>query len=291
MGIIPQILIPLLLGFMMIALGMTMTIQDYKRLFSQPKAVILGTILQVIGLPIIGFGIAYYFSPSPIISAGIVLLSACPGGPGSNIISFLCKADAPLSVSLTAINSLIGIFSLPIFFQWGWNFFMEKELHIPFSILDSIGKIALLTLLPIALGMGIRSKYPKMAEKVERPLKRFAIAFFFFLVIMVFLKEKGKIKDLFIQSGIPDLLLLISGMTIGYLTSKAFGLNNSQSKTIMIEIGIQNAALGITVAMSFLDNIQLAIPCIAYSPIMIVASFVIISYTGWAESQAKKIKE
>ncbi len=280
MSIIPKIFIPLLLGLMMVALGMTMTVQDYKRLFSQPKAVILGTLLQILGLPLLGLWIASFFAPSPVIAAGVFLLSVCPGGPGSNIISFLCKADAPLSVSLTAINSLFSIFALPIFFQWGWNFFMSKEIHIPFPIMESIIKVALMTLFPIAIGMWLRKQWPGLASKVERPLKRFAIAVFFILVILVFLKEKGKILDIFIQSGIPDLLLLISGSLSGYFISRLFHLSHEQSKTIMIEVGIQNAALGITVAMSLLDNVSLAIPCIAYSPIMILASFVLILYSG-----------
>ncbi len=281
-----DILMPLSLAIIMLGMGLSLTPFDFKRVLLYPKATTIGIVNQIILLPLVGFILLYLFKlDSPELAVGIMVLAACPGGPTSNLIAHISKGDTALSITLTAISSLIAVITIPLIVNFSLAHFMQHDTYIPLPILDTIGKLMLITLLPVAIGMFIRNKAIAFANKMEKPVKIVSGALLFLIIMAAIMTN----KDIFIQSfkdvGPIALSLNASMLFIGYYSSRWLRLNRAQSITISIESGIQNGTLGITIASTLLHNNIIAISPAIYSLIMFMTAGFIIA---WANLAPKK---
>jgi len=271
------LILGLSLIIIMFGMGLSLVIDDFKKVLLYPKAIFIGLVNQLVLLPLIGFALISMFSVPIEIAIGVIILAACPGGPTSNLITHLAKGDTALSVSLTAVSSLITVFTIPLVVNFGINHFTAQtgeEFHL--DVIKTITQIFIIVVIPVFAGMAIRSKKEKFALKMARPV-RIASAIVLALVIAgIFIKERENVIPYFRQAGIIVLLLNLSTMILGYFSALIFKLNRKQSLSISIESGIQNGTLAITIATVLLSNATFAIAPAVYSLIMFFTGGIII---------------
>ncbi|THB63289.1 MAG: bile acid:sodium symporter family protein [Gammaproteobacteria bacterium] len=278
-----EIIAPAILAIMMFSMGTSLKVDDFKRIKDKPKAVICGTLLQLLLIPCVGLLLIYIFQlhSSPLI-IGVAILSCCPGGPGSNIAAYLCRGDTALSITLTTISSLYTIITVPLFI----NLLLPVIFHaIPpktsgISISEMALKMIAITLVPASIGMTVNKIAPKFSERIAKPLKFSAIILLLILVINVFAQHgKEFIKSANSTIFICILLFLIT-FSLSYLISHLIKLKTDQKISISVEVGIQNSVMAIFIATNFYNNDRIAIPAIIYSPIMFTSIFALMFFVN-----------
>ncbi|MDT8400390.1 MAG: bile acid:sodium symporter family protein [Bacteroidales bacterium] len=264
-----QYILPVTLALIMITLGLSLNFGDFKTIFATPKALITGLACQMLLLPAIAFTIASLSSlPGPI-KLGIVLISICPGGATSNLITYLLKGDVALSISLTSINSILILFTIPAFVMLAGRMFMAEEALVTMPFGSTILKIFLMILLPTAVGIIIRQRFPKKAGVVEKYMKYITtilLAVVYLFVIITSNNESEHPMQLYLRIAPLVLLLNLSGMGSGYFLGRWLRFRKPKLVTLSVEVGIQNSALAITIASSpvFLNDTSMALPAVIY---------------------------
>lgn len=278
-SVITAVFLPLALAFIMLGMGLSLTLKDFKNIFVYPKAMILGLTNQLILLPIFGYALIQLFGLTGAMAVGVMILAACPGGATSNLITHLSKGDTALSISLTAVSSLVTIISIPLIVNFAISHFGEEG-SITLPVLETIIQIAGVTVVPVSIGMILHKKFPKLSQKADRPVRIASAVFFALILIAAILKERENLVDFFIQSGPITLMLNLLTLTVGFFLARVFLLSKRQAITIAIESGIQNGTLGIMIAATLLKNSEMTIPIAIYSLIMFMTAAVIIILTN-----------
>ncbi|MFC2151941.1 bile acid:sodium symporter family protein [Bacteroidota bacterium] len=271
----------------MLGMGLSLVMGDFKRIFVYPKAIIVGLVNQLIILPIIGFTIALLFPLKPEIAIGIMILAACPGGPTSNLIAHLAKGDLALSVSLTAISSFITILTIPFIVNFALIQFLDEGQIIRLDVVETIIQIFVIIVIPIAIGMIIRRYNEAFARRMENPVRKASGIVVALVIIGIVIKEKENVIPYFQQAGLVALILNISTMLVGYYSAKLFKIKDRRAVSISIESGIQNGTLAITIAVVLLSNSEYAITPAIYSLLMFFTGGAAI-YFGNRRNKAKK---
>ncbi len=270
----------------MLGMGLSLVIDDFKRIIVYPKAILVGLVNQLILLPLIGFGIAVGFPLTPEIAIGIMILAACPGGPTSNLIAHLAKGDTALSVTLTALSSFITILTIPFIVNFALEHFLEKGEIIQLDVMDSIKNIFVIIIIPIIIGMLIRKYAPGFSNKMEKPVRIASALVLALVIIGIVIKEKENFASYFQQAGIVALLLNVSTMVVGYFSARLFRITDKRALSISIESGIQNGTLAITVAVVLLGSTEFAIAPAIYSLLMFFTGGIVI-YIGLRRDKKK----
>jgi BASS family bile acid:Na+ symporter len=240
---------------------------------------------QLILLPLIGLAVVLVFPMNPEIAIGVMILAACPGGPTSNLISYMAKADLALSVSLTALSSIITILTIPFIVNFALTYFLEEGKIIELNVLETIAQIFVIVVVPITIGMLIRKYKPVFAAKMSKPVKIGSGIVLALIIAGIGIKERAHITEYFQQAGLATLVLNVATMAVGYLSAKLFKLNSRQAFSIAIESGIQNGTLAITIAVVFLHNTSFAVAPAVYSLIMFLTGGIVI-YLSLRNSKA-----
>ncbi|WP_194775833.1 bile acid:sodium symporter family protein [Pararhodonellum marinum] len=277
-SILTVLFLPLALAFIMMGMGLSLTIYDFKRIFYQPKAILLGLVCQLILLPILGFALIKLFGLSGALAVGVMIIAACPGGATSNLISHLSKGDTALSISLTAISSLVTVATIPLIVNFSIRYFGEEG-SVLLPLMQTIAQIFVITIIPVSIGMIIKSKRPDIAKKADPHVRLFSAIFLALIILAAILKERANLVEFFIQVGPVTLLLNVLSLLTGLVVAKLFLLSPKHGLTISIESGIQNGTLGILVAATLLKNSAMAIPSAIYSLIMFMTAVFVI-YIG-----------
>lgn len=276
---ITQFLLPLALGFIMLGMGMSLVPDDFKRVMIYPKAVAIGLFNQLVLLPIVTFSIITLFGITGELAVGFMILSACPGGATSNLISNLANGDTALSITLTAFSSVFTFITVPIIINFALIRFMPNGQALQLGMMDTMLSVILVILVPVALGMYIREKAPDFSIRMGKPVKIISASFLALIIISAIVKERENVIASFNIAGPASFMLNIATLSIGFYGARLFKLNMRQSATIAIETGIQNGTLGIGIAASLLGSSIMTIPASIYSLIMFTTAFVII-YIG-----------
>lgn len=279
-NILTEVFLPLTLAVIMLGMGLSLTVTDFKRIFIYPKAVTLGLINQLVILPLIAFSLAIIFDLNPGLAVGLMILAACPGGPTSNLISHLANGDTALSITLTAFSSLITVITIPFIVNFSISYFIPGGEQPPLNIFGTVISVLAITIIPVAIGMLIFKKSPQLARKMDRPFRIFSAVFFVVIILAAILKERENIVDYFSQIGPVALGLNVLTLAFGFFSAKALGLVAKQARTISIESGIQNGTLGITIAATLIGNSEMTIPSAVYSLIMFGTAGVLIFIGG-----------
>ena len=280
-GIISTALLPLALAIIMFGLGLSLKITDFKRIFLYPKAIIIGSFTQLILLPVLGFTIAaLLLKSSPELAIGLIILAMCPGGPTSNLLTHLANGDTALCISLTAISSIVKIFTIPIMVNIAIMHYMGVTSEFHLDVLSSIFKIVTITIVPAAIGMLVKAWAPGFAQRAQKPVKIMSAIFLVLVILAAIYQERGTIIQSMVLAGPAALLLNISGMLLGYYIPRFFNLPLAQQITISIETSIQHGTLAIAIASSplMLGNATMAIPAVVYSLIMFITAGLFISF-------------
>lgn len=270
-----QVLLPLSLAVIMFGMGLSLTIADFKRLMQTPRAVLLGLCGQLIFLPLLAIALIYTFSVPAHIAVGIMILAACPGGTSSNLLAHIGRANLALSVSLTAITTVICIITTPLLIKWGISLFSETP-DEQFSLIKTSLSLLVISLIPIAIGMTIRKFALKFAEKSENFFRHLSTFFLFSMIAKIGYDEREMLMDSFPTIFVFTFTLNVLATLAGVLIAKFGRLNLHDAVTLGIEVGTQNGTMAILIAVTFLNNSQYAIAAGVYGVTMYLGAMLLI---------------
>jgi len=272
---IGQILLPLALAFIMLALGVGLTPGDFRRIFTRPKALLVGAALQYVSLPLLAMAIVALLPAPPVLKVGIVLLAACPGGTTSNLLTHMARGDVALSISLTALTSLTSMITVPVVLMIALALFMGPE--APQVGLVTTGfVIFLLTVVPVGIGMAIRQFAPKAANLLDRHSRLLSGVVFTAVVLATLVADRDQMASRFAEAGLIALSLNVAAMVVAFGVASLVMLKMKQRIALTLECGLQNATLAIVVAVGMLGDVAYAVPAAIYGLIMFVTAGVFI---------------
>ena len=269
-------LLPLALAFIMFTVGVTLVPSDFTRLLREPRAVIAGLIGQLLLLPLFAWSLAVAWALPPEMAVGLVILGACPGGASSALITHLARGTAALSVTLTAITSVVALASMPIVVQVALRVFLGDASEIEFSIMRLVRGVFVITTVPVGAGMLLRAWRPALVDRLQAVLGRVATTLFVLIVIATFVNQREALLANLSSVGPAAASLNVAVMLAGVALGFAFRLDRRDAIAIASECGLQNAALGIFVATSVLGAASLAVPSVVYALLMNVGAFGLI---------------
>ena len=256
------------LTIIMLGMGLSLVVADFKRIFVHPKAIIVGLTNQLIVLPLIGFAVAIAFPLRPEVAVGIMILAACPGGPTSNLIAHLAKGDTALSVTLTSLSSFVTILTIPFIVNFALVYFLDEGQVVQLDVLQTIMQIFVIIVIPVTIGMVIRHYKSGFANKMAKPVRIASGIVMALVIIGLFIKERENFIPYFKDSGVASLTLNIVTMALGFLSARLLKTGIKGAISISIESGIQNGTLAITIAVVLLNNSEFAIAPAIYSLLM-----------------------
>jgi len=267
-----------ILTVLMFDLGLTLKLSDFIMVFKKPKAMITGLAGQLILLPVVAAAIGLTLKLEPIFLIGLILIACCPGGSSSNIFSKLANGDVALSVSLTAVSSIVTLFTLPLIMHYT-TMRAGEAVGVTLPVGNLLKQNFLTTLLPIAIGITVRHFREDAARKIDKILAKCAFPALMLLAGIFFVQNKAVIIDNFKLLGLSTGMLIILSILIAAGASRLLRLNRKEKRTIVIEVGMQNAAQAIAIATSpfVFNNAAIATPAIIYALLMNV---VLLSYVG-----------
>jgi BASS family bile acid:Na+ symporter len=271
-------LLPVAIAFIMFGIGINLRFSDFRKTFNRPKAVITGLIAQMLLLPAIAFIINMFFDIDPIYKVGFILIAACPGGTTSNLVTLFLKGRLALSVSLTAFNSFLILFTIPLITHLALHIYEGNETLIKMPVLETIGNMLLTVLLPTLVGMIYRHYFHGIVYRTQKIINVSMTLFLLFVFVGIFTFENAGSAKLseYLFLFVPAFLLNLISMFTGYFLSLAVGIKNRGRFTIAIQVGLQNSALAIYVASKLLGQAEMAVVAIIYS------SFTLFSTALWA---------
>mgnify|MGYP003387375593 CR=1 FL=1 len=271
--LLTTVVLPVSLFIIMLGMGLSLRRTDFTRVITQPKAAVIGLSAQLIALPLIAFLLATVFKLAPELAVGLMIISFAPGGATSNMFANLAKGDVALSISLTAVVSLITPFTLPLFTLLAMNHFIGPAEGFELPLLKTILQLLLITVIPVLLGMFILFKWKGAANKTEPVIRVFSVIFLFLIIVAIILKNKPQIVGFFVQAGAVTLTLNVLVLGLGYLLAKFFKLSQAQAVSISYEVGIQNGTLALFVTGTLIGNNAMMIPAVTYSILMFMTGF------------------
>ncbi len=260
--------LPIALAIIMFGLGLSLTVDDFKRVARTPRAVAVALVLQVLVLPVIAFGLVVAFDLDPLLAVGVMLLAASPGGTTANLFSHLFHGDVALNVTLTAINSVLAAFTIPLITNLAIDYFdADGELGLQAG---KVLQVMAIVIVPVVLGMVVRSRSSAFAARADRPVRIFSIAVLVIVAVGALLGESDNVGGYLEQVGIVTGLFCVTSLTLGYVGARVMRLDQPQAIASSMEVGIHNTTIALTIALSVLDSTEVAIPAAVYSILMYV---------------------
>jgi BASS family bile acid:Na+ symporter len=284
------VFLPIALAVIMFGLGLSLTVADFTRVVRYPKATIVALGCQILVLPVICLGLVLLFDLEPTLAVGMMLLAASPGGTTANLFSHLARGDVALNVTLTAVNSVLAVVTLPIVVNLSLSGFLEGD--------DSIGlqpakmlQVFAIVLIPVAIGMVVRSKAEAFTERMRGPVKIASIVVLVAVIVVAVYQERDNVLGYLRDTGLVAILLCVASLTIGYFVPRAFRVERRQAIASAFEIGIHNSTLAITIALSpaLLNSTEMAIPAAVYGILMFLPAG-LLAFLFTRERQPQPIK-
>lgn len=265
-----------ILTLLMFDLGLTLRLEDFSKVVRNPWPIAVALIGQLVLLPAIALGLAYLFHLSPVFFIGLVLIACCPGGSSSNVFSKLAGGDVALSVTLTALSSVITLFTIPFIMSWA-TLLVGESVGITLPVGNLIKQNLVLMLLPVLLGLGMHYAWPDAAEKTDKVLGKLAFPLLLVLITVFYIQHHRTILENIGTLGLSVTALILIAIACSSLLSRLVKNNAQQRRTVVIEVGMQNAAQAIAIASSPLifASEEMAIPAILYSLMM---NIVLLTY-------------
>jgi len=275
MNYITDVILPLALAFIMFTLGLGLSLADFVQIIKNPKNFFIGLISQLFFLPIVAIAITMIWSLPNEIAIGLILIAAAPGGVTSNILTSFAKGDVALSISLTAVMSLLSVISIPIVLGISLGLISDQSLG-SISLSGIAISMFLIVTLPVLLGMIFRATLSYLTKIIEKWAKVISTLLFVLVLLGAILAERENIINYFAQTGLVVLVLNLTMMVLAYYWAKVFGTGKAQQKAITIECGLQNGTLAIFVGTSVFGGGLYIIPAATYSLVMYLTSLIFI---------------
>ena len=264
--------LPIALGIIMLGLGLSLTLEDFRRVAQHPKAVIVALACQLLVLPLLCLGLVEALGLDPVLAVGMLLLAASPGGTSANLYSHLFRGDVALNVSLTAINSIIAIGTLPLITNLALaRYGLDDEVSLQFR---KVVEVFAIVLAPVAIGMAVRAVRPAFAARMDRPVRTASAVILLVLVLGILAGQRDDAGDYAAQAGLAATLFCVLSLVIGFAVPRLVGLSEGEAIASSFEIGVHNATLAIYVAVEVLDDTALSVPAAVYGLVMFVIAAV-----------------
>ena len=276
MNIVTDVILPLALAFIMFVLGLGLTGADFLRVVKQPRDFFVGSLSQVILLPIIAFILVKIWPIAPELAIGVMIIAAAPGGVTSNLLTSFAKGDVALSISLTAIISLICVFTIPFIVLTSVDLLGVSSVDPNISLVSMSRDMFLIVTVPVVLGMIVRKISYGITSKLEPLAKKISIVLFILVLLGAIAAERENVVSYFAQAGLITLVLNVVMMIVAYFIAQLLASGTKQKKCITIECGLQNGTLAIFVATSIFGGGMYVIPAATYSLIMFVTSLIFV---------------
>ncbi|MDG4810646.1 bile acid:sodium symporter family protein [Micromonospora sp. WMMD1120] len=261
--------LPIALGIIMLGLGLGLTMADFRRVAQHPRAAVIALVCQVLLLPALCFCLVLAFDLAPELAVGMMLLAASPGGTTANLYSHLFGGHVALNITLTAVNSVLAVFTLPILVNLSAAYFLPDGRSIGLQF-DKVLQVFAIVLVPVALGMLVRARLPHVAERLRRPVRVLSVVVLVAVIAGAVLGERENLADYFVSVGLAVLAFNLLSLAIGYGVPRLAGVDRAAATAAGFEIGIHNSTLAITIALSpaLLDSTRMAIPGAVYGIVM-----------------------
>ena len=284
--------LPIALGIIMLGLGLSLTLADFARVVKFPKPVLIGLSCQLLLLPVVCFFLAKAFGLAPSLAVGLMLLAASPGGTTANLYSHLAHGDVALNITLTAVNSVIAVLTMPLIVNLSLAYFMEGDQALPLQF-TKVVQVFVIVLGPVAIGIWIRSRFPGFAARMEKPVKIISALFLLIIIILAVVKDWQTFVDYAPLVGGAALAFNLISLAVGYWVPRLCKLSLRQSIAIGMEIGIHNGTLAIALALSpmLLNNATMSIPAAIYSIIMFFTAAAFGWWVNFAHGKELKATE
>lgn len=264
--------LPIALAIIMLGLGLDLTLADFRRIGRHPKAVAIALVCQVVVLPGICFGLVLAFDLDPLLAIGMLLLAASPGGTTANLFSHLFRGDVALNISLTAINSILALVTLPLITNAAIDHFDQGDaVSLPFA---EVVQVFAIVLVPVGIGMAVRASRPAFAERMDRPVRIGSAVILALLVLGILVDQRDNVADYLAEVGLVAALFCAISLVLGYVVPRALGVRDDQAIASSMEIGVHNGTLAIFVAVEVLDSTEVSVPAAVYSIVMFVLATV-----------------
>jgi bile acid:Na+ symporter, BASS family len=276
--------LPLALAVVMFGLGLALTVGDFARIGRQPKAVVIALVLQLLVLPALCFGLVLLFDLEPLLAVGLLLLAASPGGTTANLFSHLFRGDVALNISLTAVNSLLAVVTLPLVTNLALDHFdppAAGELGLQFG---KTVQVFAVVLIPVAIGMVVRARSAAFADRMDKPVRIASAVVLALVIVGTMVAERDNVTEYVRAVGLPAVVFCMLSLTLGFLVPRALGVTHRQAIASAFEIGVHNSTLAIAVAVSVLGSVGLAVPAAVYGVLM----FPIAALFGWAITRSTR---
>lgn len=260
--------LPVALGIIMLGLGLSLTLDDFRRVAQHPRAVLVALGCQLLVLPLLCFGLVEVLDLDPVLAVGMLLLAASPGGTSANLYSHLFRGDVALNVSLTAINSILAIGTLPLITNLALaHYRLGDEVSLQFR---KVVEVFVIVLAPVAIGMVVRAARPAFAARMDRPVRTASAVILLVLVLGILVGQREDAGDYLAQAGLAATLFCVLSLVIGFVVPRLVGLSEGEAIASSFEIGVHNATLAIYVAVEVLDDTDLSVPAAVYGLVMFV---------------------
>ena len=273
--------LPAALAIIMFGLGLSLTPDDFRRVARHPRAVLVILGCQVVLLPLIGFAIAEVAGLAPELAVGLLLLAASPGGTTANLFSHLFRGDVALNITLTAVNSVLALVTLPVVVNLAIARYLDESSGVGVQ-LSKMVQVFAIVLIPVGIGMLVRSRAPRFADAADRPV-RIASAVILLLVVVGAILGEDNVGEYFAQVGLVTTVFCALSLAVGFFVPRLLGLSPAQCVASGFEIGIHNSTLAIAVALTVLGNTTIGVPPAVYGIVMfpVAALFgFVLSRTG-----------
>lgn len=260
--------LPIALAIIMFGLGLSLTVDDFRRIGREPKAVVIALSAQIVLLPLLCFGLVTAFDLDPLLAVGMMLLAASPGGTTANLFSHLFHGDVALNISLTAVNSVVAVVTLPVVVNFAIGHFDPPGAEDVGLQLGKTLQVFAIVLVPVAIGMLVRRSSPAFAARADKPVRIASAVVLVAVIVGALAAERENVGDYLADVGLLATIFCACSLVTGYALPRAFGVTARQAIASAFEVGIHNSTLAIAVALSVLDNDRLAVPAAVYGILM-----------------------
>ncbi len=279
--------LPAALAVVMLGLGLSLTVGDFARVSRRPRAVVVALALQLLVLPALCFGLVAVAGLEPVLAVGMVLLAASPGGTTANLFSHLFRGDVALNVTLTAVNSLVAVVTLPLVTNLAVAVFDPPDAgDIGLQFTKTVQVFAIV-LVPVAIGMLVRRRSPAFADRMDKPVRVLSAVVLALVIVGTVIAERENVAGYLREVGLVALAFCLLSLLLGFAVPRAVGVGHRQSIACSFEIGVHNSTLAITIAISVLGSVQLAVPAAVYGVVM----FPVAALVGWAITRSSRERE
>lgn len=264
--------LPVALGIIMFGLGLSLTVGDFARVVKQPKAVIIALACQLVLLPAICFGLVLLFQLPPVLAVGMMMLAASPGGTTANLYSHLFRGDIALNISLTAVNSVVAVVTLPLITNFAIAYFdpFDDQLGMQWA---KAAEVFAIVLVPVAIGMVVRRLWPVFAKRMDKPVRIASVVILVLVIGGAVASNWALLVENFARLSLITIVFCVISLAVGYFVPRLFRIGRKQAIASSFEIGIHNATLAIVIAQTVLGSVELSLPAAVYGVLMFFIAF------------------